>query len=316
MNTRYVLALHGGAGTIDPCPPDAQRPWHEALRAALAIGEAVLAGGGGALDAVVATVVALEECPLFNAGRGAVFTADERHELDAGVMDGTTLAAGAAAGLRRVRNPVLAAREVMRDGRSVLMCADGAEAFAAAHGLEMVDPDWFSTPERRAQLHAVRTLSGGMQALDHRAGGATPTGAGRFGTVGAVALDRQGHLAAATSTGGMTNKSPGRIGDSPIIGAGVYANDTSCALSATGTGEHFIRACAAYDVHARMRYLGQPLDAAVHTVLEEGLAPLGGVGGMIAIGRDGALSMRFNATGMYRAWVREGEPGASAIFDD
>ena len=310
----YVLALHGGAGTIAAGSGGSERPYREALLAALACGERVLAAGGSALDAVAATTVALEDCPLFNAGHGSVYTADGLHELDAGIMDGRNLAAGAVACARRIRNPVLAARAVMQQGRSVLLAAEGADRFAAECGLPLVDPAYYGTAHRLAQLQAVRARSGTQQVLDHDAAALAPAQEGRYGTVGAVALDRHGHLAAATSTGGMTNKQPGRVGDTPVPGGGVYANDASCAVSATGTGEHFLRASTAYDVHARMRYLGQPLDQAVAATLDEGVAPLGGSGGLIAIDRSGHLSLRFNSAGMYRAWVREGQEPLAAIF--
>jgi beta-aspartyl-peptidase (threonine type) len=314
MTKPYVLALHGGAGTIAAGSAADETPYREALRAALASGEHVLAAGGSALDAVVATVVALEDCPLFNAGYGAVFTADAAHELDAGVMDGRTLAAGAVAGARRIRNPIEAALAVMRQGRSVLLGNHGADRFAQEQGLAIVEPAYFSTQHRREQLRAVQARASQQQVLDHDGAALPGAPEDRIGTVGAVALDRYGHLAAATSTGGMTNKQPGRIGDTPVVGAGVYANDASCAVSTTGTGEHFLRACAAHDVHARMAYAGLNVDDAVAATLEQGIAPLGGRGGLIAIGHDGRLSMRFNSAGMYRAWVREGESPQAAIF--
>jgi len=311
---KYVLALHGGAGTISPGTTTDETPYHQGLRDALSAGEAVLAAGGSAVDAVVATVCALEDCPLFNAGHGAVFNADRQHELDAALMDGQQLTAGAVAGVRRIRNPILAAREVMRAGRSVLLGGEGADRFAGERGLEMVDPQYFSTAHRLEQLLAVQARAGDQQALDHEGAAQAKADVHKFGTVGAVALDRHGHLAAATSTGGMTNKQPGRIGDSPIVGAGVYANDSSCAVSSTGTGEHFIRACSAYDIHARMRYLDQPLETAVDASLADGFGSIGGRGGVIAVDRYGNLSMRFNSTGMYRAWVQEGDLARSAIF--
>ncbi|HEY1392693.1 MAG TPA: isoaspartyl peptidase/L-asparaginase [Methylibium sp.] len=316
MKRPYVLALHGGAGTIAAGSAADEQPYREALLFSLAAGEAVLAAGGSALDAVVATVVALENCPLFNAGHGAVFTADALHELDASVMDGSSLGAGAVAGARQIRNPVIAAREVLRQGRSVLLGGEGADRFARERGLEMVDPSYFSTPHRLEQLRAVQARAADLQTLDHDSQAMATEGEGRYGTVGAVALDRDGHLAAATSTGGMTNKQPGRIGDTPVVGAGVYANDATCAVSGTGTGEHFLRACAGHDVHARMAYLGQSLDQAVEATLHQGIEPLGGKGGLIAIDRRGQLSLRFNSTGMYRAWVREGAVRRAAVFAD
>ncbi len=309
MSVPYVLALHGGAGTIAPGTPDEERPYLEALRAALAAGQEKLAAGASALDAVIAAAVWLEDCPLFNAGRGSVLNADAAYELDAGVMDGRSLAAGAVAGVRTIRNPVLAALEVMRQGQCVLLGAEGAERLARERGLQLVDASYFATPQREAQLRKVQSQAGNAALLDHGAASAQ-----RFGTVGAVARDRDGHLAAATSTGGLTNKLPGRIADTAIVGAGVYANDATCAVSSTGTGEHFIRACAAHDVHARMRYLRQDVARAAAHSIAQSLEPLGGRGGVIAVGRDGELAMPFNSSGMYRAWVREGEPPQAAIF--
>ena len=313
MAGSYSIALHGGAGTIAPGNAEAEAPYLEALRGAIGVGESVLAANGTALEAVLATVVWLEDCPLFNAGHGAVFTADERHELDAGLMDGATLAAGAVAGVRVIRNPILAARAVMQDGRSVILGGEGAERFARERGLAIVEPAYFSTPRRLEQLRAVQARDAKRAVLDHD-GAASTDDSRRFGTVGAVARDRYGHLAAATSTGGLTNKMPGRIADTPIVGAGVYANDATCAVSCTGTGEHFLRACIGYDIHARMRYLGQGVDRAARDSVADSLASIGGRGGVIGIGRDGAIAMPFNSTGMYRAWAREGQAPQAAIF--
>jgi len=310
----FALALHGGAGTIAPGSAAEEAPYRAALLEALAVGHAKLARGDSALDAVVATVVWLEDCSLFNAGFGSVFTADARHELDAGVMDGRSLAAGAVAGVRIIRNPIRAALEVMRDGRSVLLGADGAEQFARERGLEIVDPSHFSTPQRLAQLRAVQATAGDRAVVDHDAAAAMEDNSERFGTVGAVARDRHGHLAAATSTGGLTNKMPGRISDSPIVGAGVYANDVTCAVSCTGTGEHFLRGCVAYDVHARMCHLRQDVSRAAEDSIVQSLQPLGGRGGVIVVSHDGQLAMPFNSPGMYRAWAREGETPRAAIF--
>ncbi len=314
MTPSYALALHGGVPAFAPGNPAAEAPYRDALIEALVAGQSLLAAGGSALDAVIATVVTLEDCPLFNAGRGSAFTADERHELDAGVMDGRTLDAGAVAGVRTIRNPVLAALEVMRQGRAVLLGADGAEQLARARGLAIVDPSYFSTPQRLAQLRAAQAHDRD-QAVDDDAGvDADADNSQRFGTVGAVALDRDGHLAAATSTGGLTNKLPSRIADTPIVGAGVYANDATCAVSCTGTGEHFIRACVAHDVHARMLYLNEDIARAAGASITQSLAPLGGRGGVIAVSRNGQIALPFNSTGMNRAWVREGEAPRAAIF--
>jgi len=310
----FALALHGGAGTIAKGSASDEAPYRDALLEALAAGQKVLIRGGSALDAVIASVVSLEDCPLFNAGRGAVFTSEARHELDAGVMDGSSLTAGAVAGVRTIRNPILAALEVMRDGRSVILGADSAELFAREHGLAMVDPSYFSTPQRLAQLRAAQAKGRDAAVVDHDGAAAVDRDSQRSGTVGAVARDHEGHLAAATSTGGLTNKMPGRISDSPIVGAGVYANDATCAVSSTGTGEHFIRGCVAHDVHARMLFLKHDLAHAAQDAIVESLQPVGGRGGVVAVSHDGQIAMPFNSPGMYRAWVREGEASRAAIF--
>ena len=302
----HVLVIHGGAGTIDRDAPQQDR-YHEALRAALEAGGRVLAHGGCALDAVVEAVAWLEDCPLFNAGHGAVFTAAGTHELDAAVMEGRLRRAGGVAGVRTVRHPVRAARALLEDGRHVLLGGAGAERDAEARGLERVPNEWFATEARRAQWEGLRAATAGEVMLDH-------DGRNRFGTVGAVALDAAGGLAAATSTGGMTGKPPGRIGDSPVVGAGVWADDRSCAVSATGSGEHFLRACAAHDVHARIRYGGATLEAAAHAAVFESVASLGGQGGLIALDGQGRVAMPFNTTGMYRGVARSGEPAATFIF--
>ena len=310
MAPTYTLAVHGGAGTIAPGQANAA-PYHAGLRAALAAGEAVLAQGGNALDAVVAAVRALEDDPLFNAGRGAVYTAAAQHEMDAAVMDGATLAAGAVAGVRTLRNPVQLARTVM-DSRFVLLSGDGAEQFARSHGFEAMPPGYFHTDHRLAQLHRLQNAASTSMQMDH----AAPLDETRkFGTVGAVALDSAGHLASAVSTGGMTNKHPGRIGDSPLVGAGIYANDQTCAVSATGSGEYFIRACVAYDVHARMVYAGATLEAASRAALAE-VGRLGGEGGVIAVDRLGNIALPYISAGMYRGWVRAGGAAQTRIFED
>jgi beta-aspartyl-peptidase (threonine type) len=312
----FALALHGGAGTIAKGSAADEAPYRDALLEALAAGQKVLIRGGSALDAVIASVVSLEDCPLFNAGRGAVFTSEARHELDAGVMDGNSLAAGAVAGVRTIRNPILAALEVMRDGRSVILGADSAEQFAREHGLAMVDPSYFSTSQRLGQLRAAQAKARDAAVVDHDGAAAVDGDSQRSGTVGAVARDHEGHLAAATSTGGLTNKMPGRISDSPIVGAGVYANDATCAVSSTGTGEHFIRGCVAHDLHARMLFLKHHLARAAQDAIVESLQPVGGRGGVVAVSHDGDIAMPFNSPGMYRAWVREGEAPRAAIFAD
>lgn len=303
----FVIAVHGGAGTMSP-DPAVEAPYHRALKAALAAGAAVLESGGEALDAVQAAVVSLEDCPLFNAGCGSVYTAAARHEMDAAVMDGQRLAAGAVACVHGVRNPVLLARSVLSDSGHVLMVGEGAQCFAQQMGLAMEPDAWFHSEERLDELRRAQRqrLAGCAQARD----------SGHFGTVGAVALDAHGHLAAAVSTGGLTAKRPGRVGDSAVIGAGIYANDLSCAVVATGTGEHFIRTAAAHDVHARMVYRGQSLQEAAPDVVFGELLRIGGRGGLIAVDAQGEVSMPFNTAGMYRGVQRQGEAACTAIFQD
>ena len=314
-----VIAIHGGAGTLSRAHISAEqeRAYHAALQQVLLAGQAVLAQGGTAMEAVCEAVRLLEDCPLFNAGHGAVFTAQATHELDAAVMDGATLAAGAVAGVSRIRNPVQAARAVMQNGQHVLMVAEGAERMAQEAGLATVEPSYFSTPARHAQLVAAQARQAGV-VLDHDGAAAL---AGRaidedrkMGTVGAVALDAHGHLAAATSTGGMTNKLPGRLGDSPLIGCGTYADDRTAAVSCTGHGESFIRVAAAHDVCARMAYGGASLEAATHAVVHEALPAVQGTGGLIAVDRQGNVCLPFNTEGMYRGIARVGQEPESFIY--
>jgi L-asparaginase / beta-aspartyl-peptidase len=307
-----VLAIHGGAGTIDPAfmAPAKERAYRDALAASLRAGQQVLSGGGTAIDAVIAAVVSLEDCPHFNAGRGAVFTSDGRNELDASIMDGATRAAGAVAGVTCIRNPIRAAHAVMTRSRHVMLIGPGAEAFSAEQGLVIVEPAYFHTPERWAQLERARAE--GRLELDHdgasKAASATRDDK-KFGTVGAVALDAYGNLAAATSTGGVTNKQWGRVGDSPIVGAGTWADNATCAVSGTGLGEAFMRCCAAHEVAALMKYKGLGLDAAVSEVALLTVPANHGTGGLIAVDAAGNVSMHFSTTGMYRGVVRgEAEP--------
>jgi beta-aspartyl-peptidase (threonine type) len=274
------------------------------LSAALAAGFAVLERGGSSLDAVTSAVVALEDNALFNAGRGAVFTLDGRNELDASIMNGTTLEAGAVCGVTRIRNPIELARAVMEHSDYVFLSGAGAEEFAATRGFQFVGSDYFHTAARWSQLERIRGEDGGV----------SPLTISHVGTVGAVALDSQGRLAAATSTGGMTGKRFGRIGDSPLIGAGTYADDRSCAVSATGHGEMFIRAVVAHDICARMRFGGRTLRQAMHEVVMEELPALGGEGGVIAIDRAGRVEMQFNSEGMFRASRVSGESARIDIY--
>jgi len=308
-----ALAIHGGAGVIDMATlgeATAQRI-HADLDRALDAGHAVLASGGGALDAVEAAVCALEDAPYFNAGHGAVFTAEGRHELDASIMDGQHRRAGAIAGVSSVRNPVRLARRVLEDSPHVFLVGAGAEQFADLHPeIERVPNDWFSTEPRRLQLlEAQRQEQQTWQASQDLRGR-------YFGTVGAVALDSRGHLAAATSTGGMTNKRWGRVGDSPLIGAGTWA-DAHCAVSCTGWGEYYIRNVVAHDIAARVAYRGDRLrDAAEDVVLGE-VPAHGGDGGVIALDRDGNVVLVLSTTGMYRGWIRpDGSRGTAIHRDD
>lgn len=308
---KAVIAIHGGAGAITRAQLSAEQEkrYIDALYAIVETGQRMLEAGESALEVVTEAVRLLEECPLFNAGIGSVFTRDETHELDACIMDGITLNAGAVAGVSRLRNPVLAARLVMEHSPHVLMTGAGAEQFAFEQGMPVVSADLFSTPERYQQLLAAR--SAGVSRLDH----AAPLDEhSKMGTVGAVALDKAGNLAAATSTGGMTNKLPGRVGDSPLPGAGCYANNATAAVSCTGTGEVFIRALAAYDITALMDYGGLSLAEACERVVMEKLPALGGEGGVIAIDREGNVALPFNSEGMYRAWGYAGDEPSTGIY--
>ncbi|MEL2239649.1 beta-aspartyl-peptidase [Leclercia adecarboxylata] len=306
-----VIAIHGGAGAITRAQlsQEQEKRYIEALSSIVETGQRMLEAGESALDVVTEAVRLLEECPLFNAGIGSVFTRDETHELDACVMDGITLKAGAVAGVSHLRNPVLAARLVMEQSPHVLLVGEGAEKFAFEQGMEAVSPEIFSTPERYQQLLAAR--SAGETRLDHAAPLDEST---KTGTVGAVALDKAGNLAAATSTGGMTNKLPGRVGDSPLPGAGCYANNASVAVSCTGTGEVFIRTLAAYDIAALMDYGGLSLAEACERVVMEKLPALEGSGGLIAVDREGNVALPFNSEGMYRAWGYAGDTPSTGIY--
>ncbi|EQA1690771.1 beta-aspartyl-peptidase [Enterobacter hormaechei] len=307
--SKAVIAIHGGAGAITRAQlsPEQEKRYIDALNAIVETGQRMLEAGDSALDVVTEAVRLLEECPLFNAGIGSVFTRDETHELDACVMDGVTLKAGAVAGVSRLRNPVLAARLVMEQSPHVLLAGAGAEKFAVEHGMDTVSPELFSTEERYRQLLEARTA--GMTQLDH----AAPLDErSKMGTVGAVALDKAGNLAAATSTGGMTNKLPGRVGDSPLPGAGCYANNATAAVSCTG--EVFIRALAAYDITALMDYGGLSLSEACERVVMEKLPALGGIGGLIAVDREGNVALPFNSEGMYRAWGYAGDAPSTGIY--
>jgi L-asparaginase / beta-aspartyl-peptidase len=302
----FGLAIHGGAGTLPriDMSADLEQLYRAGLAEALAAGYAVLDGGGTSLDAVTHAVVRLEDNPLFNAGHGAVFTFDGHNELDASIMEGTTRRAGAVCGVTHIRNPVELARAVMEHSEYVLLSGDGAEEFALTRGFKFVPRRYFYTEARWRQLERIR--SGDPEV--------SPSTISHVGTVGAVALDRRGRLAAATSTGGMTGKRYRRIGDSPIIGAGTYADDRACAVSATGHGEIFIRAAVAHDICARVRFGRRSLADAVREVVLEELPALHGEGGVIAIDPQGRIVMEFNSEGMFRASKRFGEEPQIDIY--
>ncbi len=310
----YALAIHGGAGTIrkSDMTPEQEAEYRAALDSALNIGETILRDGGTALDAVTQTVVWLENCPLFNAGRGAVFTHDGRNELDASIMDGSTQAAGSVGGVTIVKNPVLLARTVMEKSPHVFLSGKGAEQFALENGLDTVGPDWFFTQKRWDALQ--KTLQEEKAKAPQGMSRKNPDH--KFGTVGCVALDNKGNLAAATSTGGMTNKRWNRLGDTPVIGAGTYASNDACAVSCTGHGEYFIRYAVAHDVWARMVYGGLPLREAAEAVVLKKLVEKGGEGGLIAVDKSGNIAMPFNSEGMYRGYAKPGERRISIYRND
>lgn len=307
--SNWSIVIHGGSGrmTRDTLAASEDAGFRAGLAAALRAGQAVLAGGGSAIDAVCAAVVVLEDDPHFNAGRGAVFTAEGRIELDAAVMEGSGRAAGAVAGVTRTRNPVRLARAVMETTPHVLLARDGADIFALETGLEQVDPGYFRTEPRWQALQAMKAAAArGESVFDKTL---------KYGTVGAVARDAAGNMAAATSTGGLTGKHWGRIGDSPLIGAGTWADNRAVAISATGSGEDFIRLGAAHEIGARVRLLGEtPQAAADHVVAE--LSAADGDGGIIFVGHDGSLGWSFNTPSMLRARQSAGTAAEVAIFDD
>jgi beta-aspartyl-peptidase (threonine type) len=299
----YVLVIHGGAGSMNPERMSSEQveEAQNGLQQALDAGEIILKNGGSALDAVEAAVRFLEDHPTFNAGRGAVFNADGKIELDASIMDGSNLMAGAIAGVRTIKNPVTAARKVMEASPHVLLIGEGAEKFAGEQKVEMVDPSWFFTEGRWNDYLRIKEQ---QEQKD------------KSGTVGAVALDKHGNLAAATSTGGMVMKRFGRVGDVPIIGAGTYANNETCAVSATGHGEFFIRNVVSYDISALMLYKGMSLEDAANFVVMEKLMEQKGNGGVIAVDKEGNIAMPFNTPGMFRGFVKSrGETGVK-IFRD
>ena len=312
--SEIVLVVHGGAGTLsrEGMSPETRGLYVGDLEAALRAGHAILKEGGSSLDAVVASIKILEDAPRFNAGKGAVFTHEGHNELDASLMEGDGRRAGAVAGVTVVKHPIEAARAVMERSPHVMMAGPGADAFARSVGLEIVDPAYFRTDQRWDELQRALEAEKRREAD----GGRSDLGADRryLGTVGAVALDRRGHLAAGTSTGGMTNKRFGRVGDSPVIGAGTFADDASCAVSCTGHGEFFIRYAVASDVAARVKYKGVGLQEAADEVIQATLRPIEGEGGLIALDRQGRVAISFNTEGMYRGVIRGDGVSRVAIF--
>lgn len=291
-----VLAVHGGAGniTVQNFSHEEREKITHAMTKALQEGYAVLASGGSSLNAVLTTIRILEDSPHFNAGKGAVYNSNGEHELDASIMDGKTLNAGAVAGVRHIKNPITAALLVMEKSRHVLLVGEGAEEFAREQGVEMVENSYFNTKKKKRQLENSQKREGQNIQSGREY---------KYGTVGAVALDRRGNLAAGTSTGGLTNKSYGRVGDSPIIGAGTYANNKTCGISGTGVGEYFMRGLVAYDVSALMEYKGYSLEEAAREVILKKLTAIGGEGGVIGVDKDGNVSLIFNTPGMIRGYV-------------
>ncbi len=301
----YSIAIHGGAGTLVKglMTEALEAKYKEALQTALNAGSKVLEENGTALDAVEAAVVMLEDSPLFNAGKGAVFTHTGTHEMDAAIMDGKNLEAGAVSLISGIKNPISLSRDIMEKSDHVFLAGEGALQFAAKNGYSLEDPDYFYDAVRYQQWQNIKD-SDTFQ-LDH-----SVKKEGKFGTVGAVALDVHGNIAAATSTGGMTNKKWGRVGDSPMIGAGTYANNQTCAVSCTGSGEFFIRGVVAYDVSCLMEYKGLSLEAAAKEVIQNRIVKIGGDGGLIAVDTKGNITMPFNTEGMYRAFkISNGDTG-------
>lgn len=320
MNNTITLVIHGGAGTITRknMTPEKEKAYTEKLNEALQTGYAVLKKGGTSLDAIEAAIRVMEDSPLFNAGKGAVFTNAGKNELDASIMEGKTLKAGSIAGVTTIKNPITVARMVMEKSEHVMMTGTGAEQFAKEKGAEIVDPSYFHTDMRYQQLQKIKEEE--KTQLDHSEDKGSLENeqqifeGKKFGTVGAVALDQYGNLAAATSTGGMTNKRYGRVGDAPIIGAGTYANNQTCAVSATGHGEYFIRAVVAYDISALMQYKGMSVKQAADEVVMKKLVKMEGEGGVIALDNKGNFTMPFNSEGMYRGYIKADGKSEALIY--
>lgn len=305
--TNYALAIHGGAGVIlrERLSEEMEAEYRAKLQESVAAGEAVLKAGGTAIDATIAAVLVMEDSELFNAGKGAVFTHEGRNEMDAAVMDGKTMDAGAVAGVTRIRNPIEAAKRVLTHTGHVILMGEGAEEFAQEQDIELVEPSYFHTDKRWEQLQKAKAM-GAEASLDHSDN--------KFGTVGAVALDIHGDLAAATSTGGMTNKRWRRIGDTPVIGAGTYAQNATAAISTTGHGEYMMRYTVARDVCALMEFKGLDLASAAKEVIHERLGKAGGDGGLVAVDAQGNIALELNTPGMYRGSVKAGGAIKIEIF--
>lgn len=315
----FGIVIHGGAGTIlkKNMTDSLETAYKEILEKAIRVGHKILEDGGDAMDAVTATINVMEDSPLFNAGKGAVFTHEETNELDASVMDGKTLNAGAVAGVTRIKNPIDLAREVMDNSDHVMLAGKGAEIFAETRGIALVDPEYFFTERRYNSLLRIKEQQKTQLDHDEKTAFVDPfIKESKFGTVGCAALDKNGNLAAGTSTGGMTNKRWNRIGDAPIIGAGTYANNASCAVSSTGWGEYFIRAMVAHDISALMEYKGMSVQDAARTVIHDKVGGLGGDGGIVAIDKDGNVAMEFNTAGMYRAHMNANGDLVIGIYEN
>jgi len=324
----YAMVIHGGAGTILRANMTAEKEaaYRAKMTEALKTGQAILASGGSALDAVEATIQVMENSPLFNAGKGAVFTHEGGNEMDASIMDGRDLNAGAVASVMHIKSPINLAREVMENSKHVMLSGTGAEEFATTRGIELIDPAYFATEKRRMQLKSAREKEAAKEA------GMTPAAnevakkisryddpldpENKFGTVGAVALDMNGNIAAGTSTGGMTNKRWKRIGDTPVIGAGTYADNNSCGVSATGHGEYFIRAAVAYSICARVELQGISLKEAADAVIMQKLVKMGGEGGIVSLDKHGNIAMTFNTEGMYRGFIKGASEPVTLIYKD
>ncbi len=315
---QFGIVIHGGAGTIlkKNMTPEKEIAYKTKLEEAIKVGHEILKKGGTSLEAVEKTINILENSPLFNAGKGAVFNSEGVNELDASIMDGSTLNAGAVAGVKTIKNPINLAREVMQNSPHVLLSGNGAELFAKERNIEMVDPSYFFTEDRMKSLKKIKEKEKTKETTKTTAFYDPYIKDSKFGTVGCVALDKNGNLAAGTSTGGMTNKKWNRIGDSPIIGAGTYANNATCAVSSTGWGEYFIRAMVAHDISALMEYRGLSLQEAAQEVIQKKLKDLGGTGGIVAIDNKGNVAMEFNTAGMYRATMNAADELTIGIYKE